>query len=421
MGRVAKQLGSLEVSRIKVAGYHAVGTVPGLHLQVTDGGARSWVLRAMVGSKRREIGLGAYPAVTLAMAHQKAREARAAIAQGVDPVLQKKLLASAMRAAQGNTITFAAAADTYITAHEDTWRNAKHGAQWRATLTTYAGPVIGHLAVADIELSHVLSILEPIWKTKTVTAVRLRGRIESVLDWATTRGYRSGLNPARWKGHLDNLLAAPNKIKDEEHHPAIMVAAAGAFLRDLRTHEGIGAKALEFAMLTAARSGEVRGALWPEIDLEAKMWTIPAGRMKAGQEHRGPLSDVAVKLLSALPRREGSKVVFASPSGKVLSDMTMSKLMKGMGYKDADGRLCVPHGLRSTFRDWAAEQTSYPREVVEAALAHTNSDKVEAAYLRSDMIKKRARLMEAWATFLNKPAVESSGVVPINRKRATSN
>ena len=200
-----------------------------------------------------------------------------------------------------------------------------------------------------------------------------------------------------------------------------MVAAAGAFLRDLRTHEGIGAKALEFAMLTAARSGEVRGALWPEIDLEAKMWTIPAGRMKAGQEHRGPLSDVAVKLLSALPRREGSKVVFASPSGKVLSDMTMSKLMKGMGYKDADGRLCVPHGLRSTFRDWAAEQTSYPREVVEAALAHTNSDKVEAAYLRSDMIKKRARLMEAWATFLNKPAVESSGVVPINRKRATSN
>lgn len=415
MARIAKPLSAIEVGRIKGAGYHAVGTVPGLHMQVAGSGARSWVIRIMVGTKRREIGLGAYPAVTLAMAHQKARDMREMAGQGVDPIEKKKALLSALKAEQAKAITFEQAALAYIKAIESEWRNPKHAKQWTATLETYAYPVMGSLLVRDIGLTHVLKVLEPIWQTKTVTAARLRGRVESVLDWATTRGYRTGLNPARWRGHLDNLLAAPNKIKGEEHYPAVSIVDAGAFMADLRGKVGMGARALEFTLLTAARSGEVRGAVWSEIDLDAKVWTIPAGRMKAGKEHCEPLSDAAIKILHDMPKVEGSDLVFTSPRGGALSDMTLSKLMKGMGYKAKDGRLCVPHGLRSTFRDWAAERTSYPREVVEAALAHTNADKTEAAYLRSNLLVKRAGLMTEWSKFLATVEAKSGKVVAIGR------
>jgi integrase len=415
MGRIAKPLAAIEVGRIKGAGYHAVGTVPGLHLQVSPNGARSWVIRIMVGSKRREIGLGPYPAITLAMAHQKARDTRELAEQGVDPVDQKNAILSALKAEQAKAITFGQAAQAYIKAVEAEWRNPKHAKQWAATLETYAFPVMGGLLVRDIGLTHVLKVLEPIWQTKTETASRLRGRIESVLAWATTRGYRSGENPARWRGHLDTLLAAPNKIKGEEHYPAVSIVDAGAFLRDLRARVGMGARALEFTMLTAARSGEVRGAVWSEIDLDAGIWTIPAGRMKAGREHSEPLSPAAVHLLKEQPRFDGEDIVFPSPRGGTMSDMTLSKLMKSMGYKDRDGRLCVPHGLRSTFRDWAAERTNYPREVVEAALAHTNADKTEAAYLRSNLLVKRSGLMAEWSKFLARVEVKSGQVVAIGR------
>ena len=415
MGRIAKPLTALEIARIKGAGYHAVGTVPGLHLQIADSGARSWVMRMMVGTKRREIGLGAYPGVTLAMAHQSARDTRELAGQGVDPIEQKKTLQSALKAEQAKAITFEEAAQAYIKAIESEWRNPKHAKQWAATLEAYAYPVMGDLLVRDIGLTHVLRVLEPIWQAKTVTAARLRGRIESVLNWATTRGYRSGENPARWRGHLDNLLAAPNKIKGEEHYPAVPIVDAGAFMRELRIKVGMGARALEFTMLTAARSGEVRGAVWSEIDMTTKVWTIPAGRMKAGKEHCEPLSDAAIKVLKALPRVEGSEFIFASPRGGALSDMTLSKLMKGMGYKAKDGRVCVPHGLRSTFRDWAAERTAYAREVVEAALAHTNADKTEAAYFRSDLLVKRSGLMTEWSKFLDKVESKSGKVVSIGR------
>ena len=415
MARIAKALTAIEVGRIKGAGYHAIGTVPGLHLQIAQSGARSWVLRMTVGNKRREIGLGAYPAVTLAMAHQKARDTREMAGQGVDPIENKKALKSALKAEQAKAITFQEAAHSYIKAIESEWRNPKHAKQWTATLEAYAFPIMGGMLARDVALPHVLKVLEPIWQSKTVTAARLRGRIESVLDWATTRGYRTGENPARWRGHLDNLLAAPNKIKGEEHYPAVPIVDAGAFLKALRSKVGMGARALEFTMLTAARSGEVRGATWAEIDLDVKVWTIPAGRMKAGREHCEPLSDAAIKLLVGQPRVKGSDFVFTSPRGGALSDMTLSKLMKGMDYKAKDGRVCVPHGLRSTFRDWAAERTSYPREVVEAALAHTNADKTEAAYLRTNLLAKRAKLMAEWAKFLDKVEAKSGKVVAIGR------
>ena len=418
MGRIAKALAPIDIGRITKPGYNPVGTVPGLYLSVTENGARSWVLRIKVGTKRREIGLGPYPAVTVAKAHSKARETREMAGQGVDPVENKKANLSALKAEQAKAITFESAAKSYIKAIESEWRNAKHGAQWSATLENYAYPKIGKMLVKDVGLPHVLSVLEPIWRDKTVTASRLRGRVESVLNWATTRGYRTGENPARWRGHLDNLLPAPNKIKGEEHHPPVQVTDAGAFMRDLRAKDSMGARALEFTMLTAARSGEVRGAVWSEIDMEAALWTIPAGRMKAGVEHREPLCDVSIALLKALPKIGGSELVFTSPRGGMLSDMTMSKLMKGMGYKAKDGRTAVPHGLRGTFKVWAHERTSYPREVIEMALSHKTENKVEAAYFDSDLLNKRARLMAEWATFLSKVEVKGSAVTAINRKAA---
>ena len=414
MGRKATEKGPLQVARLKEPGLHFVGGVDGLALQVLPTGGRTWVLRMMVGDKRRSMGLGGYPDVTLAQAREAARQARAKVRLGVDPIEEARASQSQLKAAQASALTFEQCATAYIEAKEGEWKNDKHGQQWRNTLETYVYPVVGSLHVRDIELAHVSAILEPIWKTKTVTASRLRGRIESVLNWATTHGYRSGENPARWRGHLENLFAAPNKIKDEEHHPAIPVSMMGEFMDDLRTHDGMGAKALEFTALTASRSGEVRGALWSEIDLKAKLWTVPAPRMKGKVTHRKPLSDAAVELLVGLKRVAGSELVFTSPRGGTLSDMTLSKLMQRMAYKDKDGRICVPHGLRSTFRDWASENTAYPSEVIESALAHGITDKTEAAYFRSELIEKRRRLMEEWAKYCAM-AASSGDVVPINR------
>lgn len=410
MPKIAEKLSPLDVGRLKKPGMHAVGTVPGLHLQVTDSGAATWVLRTMVGGKRREIGLGGYPAVTLAQAHEKARETRESIKQGIDPVEQRKAARSALMARVSALITFDDCARRFIESKSAEWKNPKHRAQWAATLETYASPTIGKLNVQDVSLTHVVNILEAgnLWTAKTETASRLRGRIEAVLDWATVRGYRTGDNPARWKGHLDKLLPAPGKTKVVEHHAALRYAEIGAFMQALRARAGIAARALEFAILTAARSGEVRGACWGEIDLECALWTVPAARMKAGKEHVIPLSPQAVALLKALPANPDNPLVFPAPRGGVLSDMTLGAVLKRMERADL-----TAHGFRSTFRDWAGETTAYPREVIEHALAHQLKDKAEAAYARGSLLVKRSRLMADWAAYCDLDGSVKGEVVAI--------
>lgn len=392
MPKKAKELSALEVRNLSEPGTHFVGGVAGLVLKVKDTGAKSWVLRAIVGSKRRDYGLGGFPDVTLAAAREAARAARAKIKSGIDPIDEARQARSALKATQAAAITFQKAAEAYINAHKDGWRNEKHTKQWTATLTTYTYPAIGNLLVQDIGLPQVLAVLEPIWKTKTETASRLRGRIEQVLDWATARGYRNGLNPARWRGHLDKLLPKPSKVARVEHHDALPTSEVGTFMAALRKQEGIGAKALELVILTAARSGEVRGARWSEVDLDNGLWVVPGHRMKAGKEHRVPLSDAAITLLRSIPRHAETDLIFVGAKGGQLSDMTLSAVIRRMKAP------CVPHGFRSTFRDWAAECTNYPSEMAEMALAHTISDKVEAAYRRGDLFEKRRKMMADWAS-----------------------
>jgi integrase len=343
------------------------------------------------------MGLGGFPDVPLVQAKEKARQAREAIGQGVDPIQQRKALVSQLRASQATEKTFKDAAEAYIEAHGESWKNAKHRAQWTSTLETYAYPVVGKLLVRDVAQEHVLAILEPIWKDKTETATRLRGRLEAVLDWASARKYRSAENPARWKGHLDKLLPAPGKIQRVVHHRALPVSQVAEFMAELRKRDGTAARALEFTILCAARSGEVRGAKWSEIDWDAQVWTIPAERMKAGREHRVPLSIAAAKLLKGLPRVVGTDLIFPAPRGVQLSDMAFTAVMRRM---EVDA---VPHGFRSSFRDWAGELTNHPREVAEQALAHTLESKVEAAYRRGDALEKRRKLMQDWADFLSTP------------------
>lgn len=393
MARKAKELSALEVGRLKAPGHHAVGGVAGLYLYVNEAGARSWVLRAIIGDKRRHMGLGGFPDVPLAGAREKARKAREEINQGIDPIGQRKSALSRLRVQQASEKTFEQAAEAYIESHGDAWKNPKHRAQWENTLKTYAFPVMGKLLVRDVGQEQVLKVLEPIWKSKTETASRLRGRIESVLDWATVRKYRTGENPARWKGHLEQLLPEPKSVQKVVHHAALPIAELPAFMIMLRKADYVGARALEFAILTAARSGEVRGAKWSEFDLEKAVWTIPGERMKAGKEHRVPLSESAIRLLKSQPHIVGSEFVFSAIRGGPLSDMTLSGVMRRMKI-DA-----VPHGFRSTFRDWVSECTDYPRDLAEHALAHTLESKVEAAYRRGDALEKRRSLMTDWANY----------------------
>ena len=392
MPRKAKELSAIEVSRLTRNGLHFVGGVPGLALQVR-GSARSWVLRARIGGNVRDIGLGGYPGATLAMAREAAREFRTQIARGIDPIQQRREQQDALRAAQGMRLTFSEATRRFLADKEGAWKNAKHRQQWENTLSTYAHPVMGRLAVKDIQLAHVLDVLRPIWKTKTETASRVRGRIENVLDWATVHGYREGENPARWKGNLDKVLPAPSKAKTVKHHTAMPYCKVGAFMESLRDRSGVAALALEFCILTASRSGEVRGATWSEIDLTNAEWTIAAARMKAGKEHRIPLSSRAVEILRDIPRGQPDALIFKAPRGGMLSDMTLGAVLKRMGVA------VTVHGFRSTFRDWAGETTSYPREVIEHALAHQLKDKTEAAYARGTLLSKRRGLMEAWAKY----------------------
>jgi len=417
MPRVAKELSALEVKNLRHPGEgknaaFPVGGVSGLLLQVTRNGGRTWLLRVTVGNKRREIGLGGFPDVTLAQARERAREAKDKIRRGIDPVEERKAARSALIAEQGRGLLFKDAVDRCLAAKLDAFRNAKHRDQWRNTLNQYALPMLGEMMVAQITVQDVLRVLQPHWQSKTETASRLRGRIEAVLSWATVAGHRTGDNPARWAGNLKELLPAPDKVAETENQPALALDDVPRWMAELRRREGMGARALEFAALTAARSGEVRGAIWAEIDLERGLWVIPAERMKMKREHRVPLAPAAIDLLKALPRQAGNPLVFPAVRGGMLSDMTLSATMRRMhdaevtadrpGFLDPRSkRPAVPHGLRSTFRDWVAEATSYPGDMAEVALAHRISSAVEAAYRRGDMVEKRRRMMLDWAEALH--------------------
>jgi len=395
MPKKAKELSALEVSRLKKPGNHAVGGVTGLYLYVNEAEGRSWVLRILVGDKRRHIGLGGYPTVTLAQARDRAREMRELVLKGVDPVEKRREAARDLKIRQASRKTFEEVAQAFIAYQEHSWKNTKHRKQWSSTLEAYAYPILGQMPVDAITEQSVIAVLEPIWTLKTETASRLRGRIESILDWARVRGHRDGDNPARWKGHLDKVFPAQSLVKKVEHFPAVPVNTVPTFYRRLEGISGVSAIALRFLILTAARSGEVRGAEWVEIDMEQAIWTIPASRMKSKRQHRVPLSAAALAVLRATREHKlatGSGLVFCNSKGGQLSDMSLTSVMRRMKVE------AVPHGFRSSFRDWVGEHTQYPSDVAEMALAHVLPNKTEAAYRRGDALEKRRGMMDAWAS-----------------------
>ena len=395
MPKKAKELSALEVSRLKKPGNHAVGGVTGLYLYVNEAEGRSWVLRILVGDKRRHIGLGGYPTVTLAQARDRAREMRELVLKGIDPVEKRREAARDLKIRQASRKTFEEVAQAFIAYQEHSWKNTKHRKQWSSTLEAYAYPILGQMPVDAITEQSVIAVLEPIWTLKTETASRLRGRIESILDWARVRGHRVGDNPARWKGHLDKVFPAQSLVKKVEHFPAVPVNTVPTFYRRLEGISGVSAIALRFLILTAARSGEVRGAEWVEIDMEQAIWTIPASRMKSKRQHRVPLSAAALAVLQATREHKlatGSGLVFCNSKGGKLSDMSLTSVMRRMKVE------AVPHGFRSSFRDWVGEHTQYPSDVAEMALAHVLPNKTEAAYRRGDALEKRRGMMDAWAS-----------------------
>lgn len=413
---MAEKLSAVKVKNLKVPGRYGDGR--GLWLQVRGPDQKSWLFRYTLHGKAHWMGLGHADDVTLAEARDKARDMRRLILDGVDPLTHKKAERAKAAADAGKAVTFKEVAEKYIAKFEPTWRNPKHRQQWKNTLETYAYPVFGAWAAAAVDTGAVLKVIEPLWSEKPETASRLRGRIETVLDYARTMHWRTGENPARWKGHLDNLLPARAKVRKVQHHAALPWKQVGDFVAALRGQDSIGAKALDFTILTAVRTNETIGARWPEIDLAAKSWTIPGERMKAEVELRVPLQDAALAILqSMLPLRdpkEGDWVFPGGKKGKPLSNAAMSAVIDRMNEVDEGmplpwvdpkqgGRPITVHGFRSSFRDWAAEATGYPEELAEACLAHTLKNKVQSAYQRGDLFDKRRRLMADWARFCAAP------------------
>jgi len=409
---MAKRVNILSAMAVKAAttpGYYFDGN--GLYLQVANGGSKSWVLRYAVNKRQREMGLGSLVTFTLAEARDRATKYRQMIADGLDPIDERRNALLIKRMAEANTITFAAAAEKYIAANKSSWRNDKHQDQWRNTLTTYAEPVIGDMSVALVTTAHIMRILEPIWTTKTETATRVRGRIEKVLDWCKVQGYRTGDNPAAWRGHLSEALPKPSKVAVGKHHAALPWAEIGAFMAELKAMPGIAARALELIILCGTRTSEALNSTWSEFDLDAGLWVIPRERMKSFREHRVPLSEPAIRILRAL-QHVGEHVFPGSKENTPLSNMSCLAVLKRMGRPDL-----TVHGFRSTFRDWISEATAYPRDVAEMALAHTIEDKSEAAYRRGDLIEKRRALMSDWANYCAAVRVPA-GVVTIRLKVA---
>ena len=370
-----------------------------LYLHVT-GNSRRWLIRYTINGKAREMGIGPYPAVSFAQAKVAARQAAELLFAGIDPLEHRQQA----KVESDRVPTFTRCAALYIRAHRHGWKNPKHARQWVSTIKTYARPVIGAKKVDSIATEHVLEILSPIWTSKTETAKRVQGRIENILDYAAAHKWRDPLNPARWRGHLDKLLPKPAKVKTARHHPAMPYADVPGFMAELAQQESISALALRFLILTATRTNEVLNARWSEVDLDNAVWIIPAERMKAKQEHRVPLSDTALAVLNALPKMAGNPYVFiGTHRQRPLSNMALLQLMRGLGY-GVDGKRgnYVPHGFRSSFRDWTGEVSSFPRDVAEMALAHVIENKAEAAYRRGDLFNKRRLMMQAWCDFATK-------------------
>ena len=413
MKRQLFKLSQKEVVNKRKPGYYPDGG--GLYLQVSESGSKSWLFRFVLNGKERQMGLGPFHTVTLADARAAAVECRKLLLAKIDPIEARKAKQAGEALNAARSISFNECATAYIKAHRAGWKNAKHADQWTNTIETYCGPVFGALPVQGVDTGLVLKALEPIWTVKPETASRVRGRIESVLDWATARGYRTGDNPARLRGHMDNLLPSISKRRRVQHHPALPYGELGEFIAAVRKQEGIAARALEFLILTAARTGEVIGARPGEFDLDAALWTISGERMKAGKEHRVPLSPRAVTIIRELEKMHKGDFVFpGGKEGKPLSNMAMLELLKRMKRTDL-----TVHGFRSSFRDWAAERTNYPREVCEMALAHTVSNQVEAAYRRGDLFDKRTDLMREWAKHCDHPE-RAAKVIPIGRKAKRS-
>ena len=420
MAKTLDKLSPLKVERLKAPGLHSDGG--GLYLQISANGARSWIFRYRMGGRKtpRDMGLGSLNDVSLAAARLNAAAKRGQIQQGIDPIEARKRDKVVAALDLSKAITFKDCAEAYIAAHREGWRNEKHAAQWTATLEVYAYPKLGKLPVRDVDVGHVLKVLEQkcddlegkptFWSGKTETASRVRGRIEVILDWAKVRQYRAGENPARWRGNLEHSLPARNKVQKVTHHAALPYAEMGTFMQSLRHEEATAARALEFLILTATRTSEAIGVRWDEIDQDKALWVIPADRMKTGKEHRIPLSAPALAIIKQLAKTKESEFVFPGvKKGKALSTNALLKHLTRMDRNDI-----TAHGFRSTFRDWAAESTNYPRDVAEMALAHTIGDKVEAAYRRGDLMEKRKRMMDDWAKFCGTIA-KAGNVVAINQ------
>jgi len=436
MGRALNKLSSAAIRNANQPGLYGDGGGLWLHVGPARADAKrkpippgkSWIFRYMIHGRAREMGLGPLHTVSLAEARQRAADARLLVLDKIDPLERRREEDQRKKLEAAKAMTFKQSAEAYIGTHKAGWRNAKHASQWEATLDAYVYPIIGALAVRTIDTALVAKVLEQsvpaakgypagkLWTARPETASRLRGRIEAVLGWATVREYRTGDNPARWRGHLENLLPAKGKVTKVEHYPALPYAEIGAFMTDLRAQEGLAARALEFAILTAARTGEAIGATWGEINLAEKMWVVPAERMKAGKEHRVPLSGRAVEILGKMAElgdcEPGDYVFPGAKAKQPLSNMAFLMLLRRMKRGDL-----TAHGFRSTFRDWAAERSSFPAEVAEMALAHAVADKVEAAYRRGDLFQKRRQLAEAWARFCASPGT-SGTVTAIDARRA---
>jgi integrase len=390
MARTISKLSAQTVAKAKTPGLYGDGG--GLYLQVSSTRTKSWVFRYKIDGSSRYMGLGSFTTVSLAKARELATECRQLRLQRIDPIDHRNGMRAAARLDAAKAMTFDECGDAYLAAHQAGWRNAKHRTQWINTLDTYVTPVFGNLPVQTIDVAMVMQVLEPIWSTKPETASRLRGRIERILDWAKARGFRSGENPARWRGHLDNLLPARSKVRKVKHHAALPFDEIAPFMTLLRVRGGVAARALEFAILTASRTGEVLGATWEEFDVSARNWTIPAHRMKSQREHRVPLSDEAIKVFEAMEATRSSDFAFQGHrKGRPLSNMALLMVLRRMGRGDL-----TTHGFRATFKTWASDRTNFPREVIEAALAHNVGDKTEAAYQRGDLLDKRRRLMVEW-------------------------
>jgi integrase len=410
MARTIHRLTAAKVANLKDKGLYPDGG--GLYLRVTSTASKSWIYRFTTDGALRDMGLGPVPTVSLAKARELAAECRTKRLQGIDPIDARREERTRTKLSDVRNMTFRQCAEALIASHEPSWRNATHRHQWRRSMVTHVYPILGDLITSDIDTERVLQVLQPMWATTPETASRVRGRIEAVLDWAKVRGARTGENPARWRGHLASLLPKRSRLARVQHHRALPYLEISSFLAELRQHTSVASKALQFLIFTVGRSGEVLGARWDEIDLEGRVWTLPPARMKAHQEHRVPLSRPAIAILEELAElRQNEFVFFGRKLGRSLSESVFEYLLRQTGRTDI-----TTHGFRSTFRDWAGECTSFPREIAEAALAHVVGSEVERAYRRGDALEKRRKVMEAWADYCEcQPA--SAKVVALGRQR----